>query len=125
VRKSIDKKIAKSRINFLLIYSKSLNVFRKGTAMGTAKARHILVASQEECQKLKDQIDGGADFEALAKEHSQCPSGQSGGGLGEFSPGQMVKEFDQVVFNDEVGKVHGPVKTDFGYHLIEVTDREE
>ncbi|MHC4321583.1 MAG: peptidylprolyl isomerase, partial [Planctomycetota bacterium] len=59
----------------------------------------------------------------IAKEHSQCPSGQSGGGLGEFSPGQMVQEFDQVVFNDEVGKVHGPVKTDFGYHLIEITDR--
>ena len=121
--KSIDKKIAKSRMNSLLIYSISLNVFGKGTAMGTAKARHILVSSQEECQKLKDQIDGGADFDELAKEHSQCPSGQSGGGLGEFSPGQMVKEFDDVVFNDEVGKVHGPVKTDFGYHLIEITDR--
>jgi peptidyl-prolyl cis-trans isomerase C len=93
--------------------------------MGTAKARHILVSSQEECQKLKDQIDGGADFEVIAKEHSTCPSGQSGGGLGEFCPGQMVKEFDEVVFKDEVGKVHGPVKTDFGYHLIEITDREE
>ncbi|MGR3293845.1 MAG: peptidylprolyl isomerase, partial [Candidatus Scalindua sp.] len=52
-------------------------------------------------------------------------SGKSGGDLGEFSPGQMVKEFDQVVFSDEVGKVHGPVKTDFGYHLIEITDRTE
>ena len=93
--------------------------------MGTAKARHILVSSQEECQKLKEQIEGGVDVEEIAKEHSQCPSGQSGGGLGEFSPGQMVKEFDQVVFNDEVGKVHGPVKTDFGYHLIEITDRME
>ncbi|KHE90490.1 MAG: peptidyl-prolyl cis-trans isomerase [Candidatus Scalindua rubra] len=91
--------------------------------MGTARARHILVSSQEDCGKLKEQIEGGADFEAIAKEHSQCPSGQSGGDLGEFSPGQMVKEFDQVVFNDEVGKVHGPVKTDFGYHLIEITNR--
>ena len=54
-----------------------------------------------------------------------CPSGKSGGDLGEFSPGQMVKEFDQVVFNDEVGKVHGPIKTDFGYHLIEITNRTE
>lgn len=93
--------------------------------MGTAKARHILVSSQEECQKLKEQIEAGADFEEIAKEHSQCPSGQSGGGLGEFGPGQMVQEFDQVVFTDEVGKVHGPVKTDFGYHLIEITDRME
>jgi len=93
--------------------------------MGTAKARHILVSSQDECEKLKELIEGGSDFEEIAKRHSTCPSGQSGGDLGEFSPGQMVKEFDQVVFNDEVGKVHGPVKTDFGYHLIEITDRME
>lgn len=91
--------------------------------MPTAKARHILVASEEECQKLKEQIEGGADFEEVAKEHSQCPSGQRGGDLGEFSPGQMVREFDEVVFNDEVGKVHGPVETDFGFHLIEITSR--
>jgi len=62
--------------------------------MGTARARHILVSSREESEKLKEQIEGGADFEVVAKEHSQCPSGQSGGDLGEFSPGQMVREFD-------------------------------
>ncbi len=93
--------------------------------MGTARARHILVSSQEECDKLKDQIEGGAEFEEVAKEHSTCPSGKSGGDLGEFSPGQMVPEFDQVVFSEEVGKVHGPVKTDFGYHLIEITNRTD
>ena len=93
--------------------------------MGTARARHILVSSQEECDKLKEQIEGGADFEEVAKEHSTCPSGKSGGDLGEFSPGQMVPEFDQVVFKEEVGKVHGPVKTDFGYHLIEITNRND
>ncbi len=93
--------------------------------MGTARARHILVSSQEECDKLKKEIEGGVDFEDVAKEHSTCPSGKSGGDLGEFSPGQMVQEFDQVVFNEEVGKVHGPVKTDFGYHLIEITNRSD
>ena len=93
--------------------------------MAIARARHILVSSQEECDKLKEQIENGTDFAEVAKEHSQCPSGQQGGDLGEFSPGQMVREFDQVVFSDEVGKVHGPVKTDFGYHLIEITDRTE
>jgi peptidyl-prolyl cis-trans isomerase C len=93
--------------------------------MGTARARHILVSSQEECDKLKEQIEGGADFEDVAKEHSTCPSGKSGGDLGEFSPGQMVPEFDKVVFSEEVGKVHGPVKTDFGYHLIEITNRND
>ena len=70
--------------------------------MATAKARHILVPSQEECEKLKEQIDNGTDFVDVAKEHSTCPSGKSGGALGEFCPGQMVSEFDQVVFNDEL-----------------------
>jgi peptidyl-prolyl cis-trans isomerase C len=93
--------------------------------MAIAKARHIPVSSQEECEKLKEQIDNGTDFVDVAKERSTCPSGKSGGDLGEFSPGQMVSEFDQVVFNEEVGKVHGPVKTDFGYHLIEITERTE
>ena len=59
----------------------------------------------------------------MAKAHSSFPSGQQGGDLGEFSPGMMVKEFDEVVFRDEVGKVHGPVKTQFGFHLIEITSR--
>lgn len=91
--------------------------------MAKAAARHILVDTEEKCNDLKKQIEEGADFAELAKQHSSCPSGQEGGALGTFSPGQMVKEFDTVVFNDEVGKVHGPVKTQFGYHLIEITSR--
>ncbi len=91
--------------------------------MPTATARHILVPTEEQCLDLKKQIEGGADFAALAKEHSKCPSGRSGGDLGSFGPGQMVKEFDTVVFNEAVGEVHGPVKTQFGYHLLEVTSR--
>ncbi|UCD11017.1 MAG: peptidyl-prolyl cis-trans isomerase [Nitrospinaceae bacterium] len=91
--------------------------------MPSASARHILVKSKEECDSLKSQIENGADFADLAKQHSQCPSGRTGGALGEFGPGQMVPEFDQVVFSGEVGKVHGPVKTQFGYHLIEITQR--
>jgi len=91
--------------------------------MAKACARHILVSTEEKCNDLKTQIEGGADFTALAKEHSSCPSGKQGGDLGEFGPGQMVPEFDTVVFNGELGKVHGPVKTQFGYHLLEVTSR--
>ena len=72
----------------------------------------------------KNQIEGGVDFTEIAKEHSQCPSGQKGGALGEFGPGQMVKEFDDVVFSAELNKTHGPVQTQFGYHLIEITNRE-
>ena len=90
-----------------------------------ASARHILVDSEEQCEELKREIENGADFAELAAEHSNCPSGSSGGDLGEFEPAQMVPEFDQVVFNEAVGEVHGPVATQFGYHLIEVTDRSE
>jgi peptidyl-prolyl cis-trans isomerase C len=91
--------------------------------MSTASARHILVKSQEECESIKKEIEEGSDFAEMAKKHSECPSGQKGGDLGEFSPGQMVKEFNDVVFNEEVDKVHGPVQTQFGYHLIEITSR--
>ena len=91
--------------------------------MASASARHILVDSEQQCLDLKAQIEGGASFEDLAKQHSSCPSGARGGALGTFNPGQMVKEFDTVVFNEAVGEVHGPVKTQFGYHLIEITER--
>ena len=93
--------------------------------MTIACARHILVPTEDECLDLKKQIEDGAEFAELAKKHSQCPSGTQGGGLGEFGPGQMVKEFDEVVFNEEVGQVHGPVKTQFGYHLLEITSRTD
>ena len=93
--------------------------------MAKARARHILVESEATCLELKTKIEGGADFADLAREHSRCPSGKQGGDLGEFGPGQMVPEFDVVVFNDEVGKAHGPVKTQFGYHLVEVTSRSD
>jgi peptidyl-prolyl cis-trans isomerase C len=90
-----------------------------------ASARHILVPTKDACEKLKAEIDAGADFAAIAKKHSTCPSGREGGDLGEFTPGQMVPEFDTVVFKEEVGKVHGPIKTQFGYHLVEITSRTE
>lgn len=93
--------------------------------MTTASARHILVETEDECNTLKAKIEDGEDFAAVAKEHSKCPSGKEGGGLGEFQPGQMVKEFNDVVFLAEVNVVHGPVKTQFGYHLIEITSRTD
>ncbi|MFK7961166.1 MAG: peptidylprolyl isomerase [Phycisphaerales bacterium] len=93
--------------------------------MATAAARHILTQTEADCADLKSKIEGGADFADLAKEHSQCPSGKGGGDLGQFSPGQMVREFDEVVFSEAVGVVHGPVKTQFGYHLIEITSRTD
>lgn len=91
--------------------------------MARASARHILVSSEQKCQELKSEIEGGRDFAEVAREHSSCPSGKQGGDLGSFGPGQMVREFDEVVFSGELNKVHGPVKTQFGYHLLEITSR--
>ncbi len=93
--------------------------------MALASARHILVSTEDQCNTLKTEIEGGADFGELAKQHSSCPSGKNGGDLGSFGPGQMVKEFDAVVFSAPVNTVQGPVKTQFGYHLLEVTERQD
>ena len=93
--------------------------------MSTATARHILVATEDECNELKTQIENGADFADLAKQHSTCPSGAQGGDLGSFGPGMMVPEFDKVVFSAPVETVQGPVQTQFGFHLLEVTSRTE
>lgn len=91
--------------------------------MSKAAARHILVGTEAECLELKQQIESGTDFGELARRHSKCPSGRQGGELGTFGPGQMVREFDEVVFSAPVGEVQGPVQTQFGYHLVEVTHR--
>lgn len=91
--------------------------------MTTATARHILVDTEQECLDLKTQIEDGANFADIAGQHSKCPSGTNGGDLGSFGPGQMVKEFDEAVFSGELNQVIGPVKTQFGYHLLEVTSR--
>jgi len=93
--------------------------------MAKATARHILVATEDKCNELKTTIEAGADFAQVAKDNSSCPSSRQGGDLGSFGPGQMVKEFDAVVFSAPVNVVQGPVKTQFGYHLLEVTSRED
>lgn len=93
--------------------------------MITASARHILVDSEEQCLTLKSDIENGSDFSKVAEEHSNCPSKMQGGALGSFGKGQMVKEFEDVVFTAPINTVQGPVKTQFGYHLIEVTARND
>jgi peptidyl-prolyl cis-trans isomerase C len=94
--------------------------------MAKASARHILVEDEQVCKDLKEQIiNGDTTFEEAAASYSQCPSGDEGGDLGTFGKGAMVPEFDKVVFEEEVGVVHGPVKTQFGWHLLETTSRED
>ena len=88
-------------------------------------ARHILVKELALATSLKEQLLSNATtFEKVASEHSICPSKKQGGFLGEFSAGQMVPQFDQVVWSAKIGEMAGPVQTQFGYHLIEVTRRD-
>jgi len=87
------------------------------------KASHILVDKLTDAEKLVDKLKGGSKFEDLARKHSTCPSGKKGGDLGYFGHNQMVKEFETVAFSLGKGEVSGPVKTQFGYHIITVTDK--
>lgn len=91
--------------------------------MTTAIVHHILVKHKDQAEKLKQQISKGADFGQMAKKHSICPSKRRGGDLGEVRKGDMVKPFEDVVFKKPTNVVHGPVKTRFGYHLIETVFR--
>ncbi|GAB3482532.1 peptidylprolyl isomerase PpiC [Marinomonas epiphytica] len=91
--------------------------------MAMASACHILVKNKPEAEKIKSQLDKGGDFHKLAKQYSICPSGKKGGDLGEFRKGDMVPAFDRAVFNGPLLKVQGPIKTQFGFHLIKVLYR--
>ena len=92
--------------------------------MITAMARHILVKTKQQAEELKAQILKGADFAKLARKNSTCNSAKRGGDLGEIRPGQLVPSINQIVFKKEVAKIHGPVKSKFGFHLVEVYYRD-
>lgn len=87
-------------------------------------ASHILVKTAAEAYQIKKDIDNGGSFEYYAKLYSQCPSGQNGGHLGYFGPGQMVPEFEKKAFSMQVGEVSEPIHTQFGWHLIKVDDKK-
>lgn len=88
------------------------------------KASHILVKTEKECLEIKKKMEIES-FEELARKHSLCSSGKEGGSLGYFSPGAMVAEFNEVCFDlrTVIGQVYGPIKTEFGYHLIRVDEK--
>jgi peptidyl-prolyl cis-trans isomerase C len=85
-------------------------------------ASHILVKTETEAWACLTYLKEGKTFEQLAMERSLCPSKRKGGELGWFSRGQMVKEFENACFNGKKGQIVGPVKTQFGYHLIKIND---
>ena len=90
----------------------------------TAMARHILVKHKEQSENIKRQLNKGAAFSTLAKKYSTCDSSKKGGDLGEIYRGQLVKPVDQIIFTKALKHVHGPVKSQFGFHLIEIYFRD-
>jgi len=91
----------------------------------SARASHILVEDEEKANEIYEKIKNGEDFAELAKEFSTCPSKEKGGDLGTFTKGQMVKEFEDAVFENKVGHITEPVKTQFGYHIIKIEEKNE
>lgn len=91
----------------------------------TVSAKHILVETEEKAEEVLTKIKAGMSFEDAAQQFSSCPSNAQGGELGRFNRGQMVPEFEEAAFSLEIGKVSEPVKTQFGYHLIKVSERIE
>ena len=91
----------------------------------SAWASHILVESKSEAVQIKDKVSKLKDFQKLARKKSSCPSSQKGGDLGWFRQGRMVKPFEDVVWSAPLKTVSDPVKTEFGYHLIWVHERDE
>ena len=117
------KKVQVSEEELKDYYEANQKKFEKGA---TVSAKHILVEQEEQCKDILAQIESGAKtFEDAAQEFSTCPSKAKGGDLGEFGRGQMVKEFEDAAFDAEIGKVVGPVKTQFGHHLIKVEKKNE
>ena len=90
--------------------------------MPNISASHILVETEHEAKDLVKKLQEGKTFESLAKEFSKCPSGADGGALGSFGKGQMVQPFEEAAFALKVGETSGPVRTQFGYHLIKRTE---
>lgn len=91
---------------------------------GEIRASHILVKTEEEANKLYEEISAGKDFADVAAMNSLCPSGANGGDLGFFGKGMMVKPFEDAAFALEVGELSKPVETQFGWHLILLTDKD-
>jgi len=87
-------------------------------------AAHILVKTEKDAKDIKQKILGGEKFADMAKKYSSCPSGKKGGDLGWFGKGQMVAPFETAAFAATKGDVVGPVKTEFGWHLILVKDQK-
>ena len=133
IEKTIVPKVTVSEEDARKFYNENPDKFTKSEAV---KASHILVGvdqkataeekktAREKAEKLRKELAGGADFAALAKASSTCPSSQQGGDLGYFGKGQMVPAFEQAAFSLKPGEISEVVETQFGFHIIKLTDKK-
>ena len=98
---------------------------KKERKVKKVQARHILVGGKELAEEIKNKIDGGEEFSKLAEEFSECPSKKRGGDLGWFGKGAMVRPFEVAAFSADEGEIVGPIKTEFGYHIIYVYEVQD
>ena len=121
--REVMKTVAVSEEELKAYYEENKKQYSKGD---TVSAKHILTEDEDTCKAIQASIEKGEKtFEDAAKESSTCPSGAKGGDLGVFGRGQMVKEFEDAAFGAQIGQIVGPVKTQFGYHLIKVEQKNE
>ena len=102
---------------------KSASTEAEEVATQQVAARHILVKTAAEAVAIKKELDNGGSFEYYAQKYSMCPSARNGGFLGYFGRGQMVPEFEKKAFSMNVGEISAPVRTDYGWHIIQVVDK--
>jgi len=121
IRKEIEQKVAVSDADAKSYYDGNKDKFREPEKL---KVSHILVNNEAEAKDILASLKGGADFAALAKEKSKCPSKDRGGDLGLLAKGQTVPEFEQAAFALQPGQLSEVVKTQFGYHIIKVTEKQ-
>ncbi|KAJ3304632.1 hypothetical protein HDV03_002453 [Kappamyces sp. JEL0829] len=132
IHKQLSQKVIGPFTGYLILLLVAQIIFQAwpSSPKNKAAASHILHKDKKVIQDLKTQLEKNPSpelFAKLAEQHSSCPSAKSGGALGSFGKGQMVPEFEKVVFDPatEVNKVYGPVETQFGFHLIMVTKKAE
>ncbi len=123
LKREIEDKTILSEEDLKNFYDKHPDEFNQGIQV---KAKHILVDTEEEAKEIQEKLQKGGDFTELAKAHSKDKgSAVNGGDLGFFTKGRMVPEFEHAAFNLKPGELSDPVKTQFGYHLIQVTEKKE
>jgi len=116
------KDIKVTEEDLLNYYNEHKDMFKESESV---KASHILIDDEAKAEEIAKEINDGLSFEEAASKYSSCPSNAQGGDLGFFTAGRMVPEFEAAAFDMKVGEVSAPVKTQFGYHIIKVTDRKE